>query len=330
MPNPSYAMDCRPPPLIARDPAMLRVVSEADRLAEFHTTTVLIEGETGTGKELVAQHIHHRSLRKDGPYIVVDCATIPSTLMEAHLFGHEKGSFTGADSTRKGLLELADKGTLLFDEISNLDERTQCTLLRFLETHEVNRIGNGRPERVDVRVIAASNQELERLVRSGEFRSDLYHRLTVGRIWIPPIRERRQDIEPLFDHFLSTWSEHHRRNVPSLTGEAEDILLSYQWPGNVRQIRNAAESMLVRARADQIESDLVLSFLLGLRFEQILKRATQYGGYLRDPKFLCNLIWTWRRTDGCVGTTADTLGVSKASVSRFVHFLELKELLYFT
>jgi transcriptional regulator with PAS, ATPase and Fis domain len=326
MPNPSYAMDCRPPPLIARDPAMLRVVAEADRLAEFHTTTVLIEGETGTGKELVAQHIHHRSPRKNGPYIVVDCATIPSTLMEAHLFGHEKGSFTGADLTRKGLLELADKGTLLFDEISNLDERTQCTLLRFLETHEVNRIGNGHPERIDVRVIAASNQELERLVRSGKFRSDLYHRLAAGRICIPPIHERRQDIKPLLDHFLSTWSKHHQRNVPSLTREAEDILLSHDWPGNVRQIRNAAEFMLIRAQADQIESDLVLSFLLGFRFEQILERATQYGGYLRDRTFLCNFIGTWQKTGGHVSTTADILGVSKASISRFVQTVGLREL----
>lgn len=326
MPNPSCAMDCRPPPLIARDPAMLRVVAEANRLAEFHTTTVLIEGETGTGKELVAQHIHHRSRRKDGPYIVVDCATIPSTLMEAHLFGHEKGSFTGADSTRKGLLELADTGTLFFDEISNLDERTQCTLLRFLETHEVNRIGNGHPERVDVRVIAASNQEVESLVRRGGFRSDLYHRLTVGRIWIPPIRKRSRDIEPLLYYFLSTWSEHHRKGMPSLTIEAKDLLLSYQWPGNVRQIRNAAEFMLIRAQAGQIESDLVLSSLLGFRFEQIVERATRYGGYLRDRAFLCNLIGTWQQTDGHVGRTADILGVSKASISRFVQSVGLREL----
>ncbi len=306
---------------------MLRVVAEADQLAAFHTTTVLIEGETGTGKELVAQHIHHHSPRKDGPFIVVDCATIPSTLMEAHLFGHEKGSFTGADSTRKGLLELADTGTLFFDEISNLNERTQCTLLRFLETHEVNRIGNGHPERVDVRVIAASNQEVENLVRRGGFRSDLYHRLTVGRIWIPPIRKRSRDIEPLLYHFLSTWSEHHRKKMPSLTREAKDLFLSYQWPGNVRQIRNAAEFILIRAQADHIESDLVLSFLLGLRFEQIVERATRYGGYLRDRAFLCNFIGTWQQTNGHVGRTADILGVSKASISRFVQSIGLREFL---
>ena len=220
-------------------------------------TTVVIEGETGTGKEVVAKTVHETSLRKDKPYVIFDCSAVPANLIESELFGHEKGSFTGAIMARQGLFEMANGGTIFLDELGELSPELQPKLLRVLETREVRRVGSTRPMRVDVRVIAATNRRLEEEVRAGRFREDLYYRLSVVRLFLPPLRERREDIALLAQHFLYTgrfnkdMDGNHR-----LKGINRDVLAAlraYDWPGNVRELLNVIERACSFAESDTIE-----------------------------------------------------------------------------
>ncbi len=213
---------------------------------------VVITGETGSGKELVARGLHDRSLRNDGPYVAVNCAAISEELLESELFGHEKGAFTGALRSHLGRFERADGGTLFLDEIGDMPLQTQAKLLRVLEEGTIERVGAEKEKRVDVRIIAATNLLLEKAVGKGRFRPDLYHRLSVLRIHLPPLRERREDIPPLVTHFLRLFSRKYQRQIHRLTPEALALLESYLWPGNVRELRNVLERVFVETQSEII------------------------------------------------------------------------------
>jgi DNA-binding NtrC family response regulator len=214
--------------------------------------SVVVTGETGTGKELVARALHDSSLRRDGPYVAVNCSAISEELLESELFGHEKGSFTGALRTHRGRFERADGGTLFLDEIGDMPLHTQTRLLRVLEEGVVERVGAERERCVDVRVVAATNVPLEQAVGRGRFRADLYHRLSVLRIHLPALRERSEDIPALVDHFLRQFSRKYRRTIHRLTSEAITLLQSYLWPGNVRELRNVLERVFIETRSEAI------------------------------------------------------------------------------
>jgi two-component system response regulator AtoC len=230
--------------VIGRTPQMLHVYKTIAKVADTKST-VLLCGERGTGKELVARSIHYNSLRNHYPFIPLDCASLVETLMESELFGHVRGAFTGALSTKKGLLEEADGGTLFLDEVSNLSLSMQTKLLRFLQEHEIKRVGETESIKVDVRVIAATNQSLDPLVKNGKFREDLFDRLNVVSITLPPLRERNEDIPLLANHFLHKFSEENKKSISHISPEALEILLQYSWPGNVRELEHTIERAVI-------------------------------------------------------------------------------------
>lgn len=232
--------------IVGQTEVMEEVLERVVQIASVDST-VLIQGESGTGKELVARGIHALSSRRHRPFIAVNVAALPETLLESELFGHEKGAFTGAASLRKGLFELANSGTIFLDEIGEMPPATQTKLLRVLEEREFRRVGGEDTLRVDVRVIAATNRSLRDEVQLGEFRRDLYHRLNVLRIELPPLRERREDISRLIEQFIREFSQQHDRPFRGIEPEALQILVGYSWPGNVRELRNLVESMVVLA-----------------------------------------------------------------------------------
>lgn len=237
--------------IIGRSQKMKEVFSLIQRVAKTDAN-VLVLGESGTGKELVARAIHYCSLRADNPFIPIDCTTIPSELMESELFGYEKGAFTCAYETKVGLIEMANKGTVFFDEIGDLDATLQKKLLRFLQEKEFFRLGGKKKVEVDVRVIAATNRNLEESVAKGEFREDLYWRLNVISIHLPPLRERREDIPLLAEHFLQVFSEKNRKEVRGIDKEVLDVFLKYDWPGNVRELENVMERAVILCPYDSI------------------------------------------------------------------------------
>ena len=237
--------------LYGESEAVWEVLVKIEQIAPV-SSTVLIEGESGTGKELVARAIHRLSPRRNKPFIAINVGALPETLLESELFGHEKGSFTGAAERRIGRFELADTGTIFLDEIGDVPPSTQVKLLRVLEEREVTRVGGTQPIKVDVRVIAATNSALRENVERGLFRSDLYYRLNVLRMYLPPLRERREDIVLLVRRFVQQFSEEHDREFRGISPEAMQALTSYGWPGNVRELRNLVESMVVLAHGREI------------------------------------------------------------------------------
>jgi Nif-specific regulatory protein len=238
-------------------------------------STVLICGESGTGKELVAQSIHRSSPRASRPFITINCAAIAENLLESEFFGHEKGSFTGAHVQRKGKLELADGGTVFLDEIGELAPALQAKLLRVLQEHKFDRVGGDRPIRVDIRVIAATNRDLERAIAQGTFREDLFYRLNVVPLRIPPLRQRREDISPLANWFVRKFSEQTGRNVTGLSREARAILTTYDWPGNVRELQNVIERAVVMGSTDVISPDDLSDLLPDIEAPE----AEESGGF---------------------------------------------------
>jgi DNA-binding NtrC family response regulator len=237
--------------IIGQSPVMQEVF-ETIKQVSTSRVTVLIQGETGTGKELVAHAIHQLSPRTRNPFIAVHCASLSETLLESELFGHEKGAFTGASERRRGRFELADGGTLFLDEIGELDAGTQVKLLRVLEERQFERVGGQVPLEVDVRLIAATNKNLRQMVEEGTFREDLFYRLYVVAVDIPPLRERMGDIPLLIQHFLTTLAEENGKTVEGLTPEARSALMHYAWPGNVRELRNVLERMVVLSRGNRL------------------------------------------------------------------------------
>lgn len=232
------------PEIIGKSKAMQEIFYIMEMVAESNAN-VLITGESGTGKELVARAIHRRSLRKNKPFIIVDCTTIPENLLESELFGHEKGAFTGATDRKIGLIELANEGTVFLDEIGELPLSLQKKLLRFLQDREIQRIGGTQRIKVDVRVISATNRDLEKAVAEGTFREDLFWRLNVVRINLPPLRERKEDIPLLVNHFLYKFSKENNKPIPQLEPEVMEALLNYDWQGNIRELANVIERSVV-------------------------------------------------------------------------------------
>ncbi len=230
--------------VVGKSPQMLQIYKTIAKVADSKST-ILIYGERGTGKELIARSIHYNSNRNHRPFIPVDCASLVETLMESELFGHVRGAFTGAHSTKKGLIEEADGGTLFLDEIGNLSLSVQAKLLRFLQEHEIKRVGGTENIKVDVRVIAATNQPLEPLIKANKFREDLFDRLNVVSISIPPLRERKEDIPLLANYFLRRFSQENQKNVSHISPEALEILTQYSWPGNVRELEHAIERAVI-------------------------------------------------------------------------------------
>jgi Nif-specific regulatory protein len=232
---------------------MRQLYEEMARVAGT-TTTVLIRGESGTGKELIAQAIHYHSPRAKKPLVKVNCAALPETLVESELFGHERGAFTGAQARKKGRFELAHGGTIFLDEIGELSPSIQVKLLRVLQEREFERVGGTEPVRTDVRVIAATNRDLEKALANGGFRDDLYYRLNVFPIFIPPLRERKSDVLPLADHFAEKYAREHGKTIKRISTSAIDMLASYHWPGNVRELENTMERAVLMADGEVIHA----------------------------------------------------------------------------
>ena len=230
--------------VIGQTPPMVQVYKTIAKVADTRST-VLLYGESGTGKELIARSIHYNSSRNQRPFIPVDCASLVETLLETELFGHVRGAFTGAVVARKGLFEEADGGTIFLDEVANISLSMQTKLLRFLQEHEIKRVGGTESLKVDVRIVAATNQQLEPLVKDGKFREDLFYRLHVVTITLPPLRERKEDIPLLANHFTQKFSEEYKKSISHISPEAFEILNQYSWPGNVRELENTIERAVV-------------------------------------------------------------------------------------
>ena len=238
--------------IIGKSEKLTKMMSTIEQVAPTKAT-VLITGESGVGQELVADALHSLSDRKDGPFIKVHCASLSANLLESELFGHEKGSFTGAVSQKKGRFELANGGTIFLDEIGEIDANTQVKILRVLQEREFERVGGTQTIHTDVRVVAATNRNLEEEVKKGNFREDLYYRLNVVHIEVPPLRERKEDIPLLLNSFLNEFNSENSKNIEGFTPQARKLLCSYSWPGNIRQLRNSIESAVVLSRGKLID-----------------------------------------------------------------------------
>jgi Nif-specific regulatory protein len=250
--------------IVGKSPAM-REVFRLTKLVAPTPASVLIVGETGTGKEMIARALHRLSPRADGPYVRVNCGALAESLLESELFGHVKGAFTGAIDNKTGRFEAAHGGTLFLDEISSMSAKLQVKLLRVLQEKEFERVGESRTIRVDTRVVAATNQHLEDEIADGHFREDLYYRLNVVPIYLPPLRERREDVEALARYFLTRHSEQHRREPPDLTPEVLAVLQAHDWPGNVRELENLMERALVLANGGLLRPELLATPGRGMR-----------------------------------------------------------------
>jgi len=265
--------------IIGRSPAMVRLLETVAQVAPSEAT-ILITGDSGTGKEMIAGAIHFNSPRKDGPFVKINCAAITETLLESELFGHEKGAFTGAYRKKEGRFRQAHGGSLFLDEISEMSLAMQVKLLRVLQEREITRVGGEEVIKVDVRIIAATNKDLLEEIEEGRFREDLYYRLNVVTLSMPPLRERREDIPLLAQHFLEVFSETNRKKIKGFTPQAMDRMLKYDWPGNVRELMNGVERGVVLSRADYLdEQDLPM----------ILKDASLSGESLAKDAFLADM-----------------------------------------
>ncbi|MBI4377519.1 MAG: sigma-54-dependent Fis family transcriptional regulator [Nitrospinae bacterium] len=249
--------------IIGESESITKVIGDAKKVANSKATT-LIYGESGTGKELIARLIHNQSPRREKPFLIINCGAIPETLLERELFGHEKGAFTGADQRKIGLFEVADGGTLFLDEIGETTPAMQVKLLRVLQEGQFFRIGGTAPTTVDVRIIAATNREIEKDIESGRFREDLFYRLNVIRINIPPLRERKEDIPLLVKYFLEKKSSENYKPVPIVTKEAMDVIINHPWHGNIRELENAIERAIVIGDGKEIKvENLPLDIIKG-------------------------------------------------------------------
>jgi two-component system, NtrC family, response regulator AtoC len=241
-----------PPKIIGESRHMKHVLEMMSRVAKSEASTVLIQGESGTGKELVAKWIHYESSRADKPFVAINCAAVPATLLESELFGYEKGAFTDAKSQKKGLFEVADGGTVFLDEIGDMELSMQAKLLRFLEDRTFRRIGGSKVITVDVRIVSATNKDLIKAVEEKIFRNDLYYRLQVIPIFLPPLRERREDIILLANYFIDSFNKEFNKGVKAISGMAEKLLIEYDWPGNIRELKNVIERAIILGNEDTL------------------------------------------------------------------------------
>jgi DNA-binding NtrC family response regulator len=240
------------PNMIGNSKHMKNILAMMDKVSKSEASTVLIQGESGTGKELVAKWIHYNSNRADRPFVAINCAAVPATLLESELFGHEKGAFTDAKSTKKGLFELADGGTIFLDEIGDMEIGMQAKLLRFLEDRTFRRIGGSKIISVDIRIVSATNKELLKAIEEKSFRNDLYYRLQVIPIFLPPLRERKEDIISLANFFVETYNKEFNKHVKGISGMAEKMLTDYNWPGNIRELKNVIERAIILGNDDTL------------------------------------------------------------------------------
>jgi two-component system, NtrC family, response regulator AtoC len=259
--------------MIAVSPAMKQVLAFSRRVAQSEVSTILLEGESGTGKDILAQFLHYYGRRHEGPFVALNCAAIPETLLESELFGYEKGAFTDARAAKAGILEIASGGTIFLDEIAEMPLTIQAKMLRVLEEQRFRRLGGVRDIQVDVRVVAATNRKLTEAIEDGRFRLDLYYRLNVIQISLPALRERREDILPLAEHFIQMYNGKFKRNIQGLSHAAAAALMSHSWPGNVRELRNVIERAMVLEESDRIQmSSLYIATSSG-----VLSRPTAQG-----------------------------------------------------
>ena len=313
--------------IVGNHPVIQKIIQLISQVASTKAT-VLIQGESGTGKEIVARAIHYQSDRSSKPFVVINCAAIPSNLLESELFGHEKGAFTGAIKTKKGRLELADQGTLFLDEIGEMPKELQVKILRVLEEQKFQRVGGTEDVEVDNRIIAATNKDLKQAVEAGSFRDDLYYRLNVFALSIPPLRERKEDIPLLVDHFLKK----HRDMFKSKAVEASDgalkILMDYPWPGNVRELENTLVRAMILCRGDTIHSeDLPEELRQGERREeikipagreelkQLKKQAQQKAKEEIEKNFVIEAL---RRGEGNILRSAERVGMDRRQFQNLV------------
>jgi len=292
--------------IIAKSAKMQRVI-EVIKIVAKSNATILITGESGTGKELVARAIHSQSPRRDRPFIAVSCAALPESLLESELFGHEKGSFTGAYTQKKGKFEIANRGTLLLDEIGEMSANIQVHLLRVLEEKEFTRVGGNELVKVDVRVISATNKDLKQAVGNGEFREDLYYRVNVVTIELPPLRDRKEDVPLLAQHFLKKFAVENQKEINGFSADATDFLFKYDWPGNVRELENTIERAVILARGPSIQvSDLPQGDLLTVG-------SAPQGEVLREVE-KNHILKTLIETRGNYSQAARILGISRMTL----------------
>jgi len=313
---------------IVGDSPPMQHVFDIVRQAAPSSATVLIQGPSGTGKELVAHAIHRLSNRAKGPFIAVHCAALSPTLLESELFGHEKGAFTGAVARRKGRFEMADGGTLFLDEISEIDPATQVKLLRVLEERRFERVGGVESVEVDIRLIAATNRDLKELIAQGKFREDLFFRLNVVDIFLPPLADRAGDIPLLCDHFLRECAERNGRPVPGITPDALNLLTAYSWPGNVRELRNTIEKMVVLGRGEKITARDIPAVVREIGRERLpgLRVASQPdGGSLADTERE-KILAVLRKQKGNRTRAAIELGISRRTLHRKLNEYKKQEL----
>ncbi len=297
------------PQMVAQSNEMKKVCRLISKVAKTDTTVLLL-GESGTGKELVASTIHRESHRKDGPFVVVNCAALPETLIESELFGHEKGAFTGAHKPKPGKFELASGGTIFLDEIGELPPQAQAKLLRVLQDGTFERLGGTRTLRTDARVIAATNRDLEKDVKGGRFREDLYWRLKVVPIYIPPLRERKEDILPLAEFFLKRFNEKHGRKL-SLSHRARAALLRYDFPGNVRELENLMERLVTLAEGPRIEIEDLPEEVRAYFSEAPSETSLQTIIEQAEREHIIKVL---KSTDGNRTRAAELLGVSRKTL----------------
>jgi two-component system nitrogen regulation response regulator NtrX len=273
---------------------------------------VLITGENGTGKELVACAIHENSPRSDRPFVKLNCAALPKDLIESELFGYEKGAFTGATTRKLGKFELADGGTLLLDEIGDMSLDTQAKLLRVLEEEEFEKLGGKRPIKVDVRVISSTNKNLQEEIKNGHFREDLYHRIAAMPISVPPLRERKEDIKPLVEHFLDMFCQENNRPTKEFTEGAIRVLMSYDWPGNVRELKNLVERLVIMAEGQVIDENDIKPLVSEVRVAAGERPLSELTGEFERSLILSEL----NKTGWNVSKAASRLGIDRANLHR--------------
>lgn len=297
--------------IIGKGPKMKELFETLAMVAPTEATVLLL-GESGTGKELVANAIHQNSPRRDKPYVKVNCAALPETLLESELFGHEKGAFTGALYTKKGRFELADGGTIFLDEIGEMSIPTQTKILRVLQEREFEPVGGTKTVKVDVRIISATNKDLEEEVQRGRFRDDLYYRINVVPITIPPLRERKEDIPLLAEHFLRIYSEKNKRMIKDFEPRVMDAFMRYGWPGNVRELENIVERTVIMGRGDMIALEDLPPTIVGSQQEED-RTTPPTATALRDVEREA-IIRTLHQTGGNRTKAADILGITRKTL----------------
>ena len=312
--------------IIGASDELNKVLERVEKVA-IRDTSVLITGESGTGKELIAQAIHYNSPRKDRKFLAINCGALPESLLESELFGYKKGAFTGAKENRQGLLEAADGGTLFLDEAGNLPMNVQKTLLRFLQEQEFHRIGDTTPTRVDVRILSATNSDLKAAVKSGQFREDLFYRLNVVNVHLPPLRERKKDIALLAAHFIALQNKKFGTRVKGLSPESLEAICEYSWPGNVRELKNVIEASLAMENGDYLSLPVLAQFIDIADVVPDAVCTDEEGEYSRalsrfEMDYLKGLL---RKNKGNIEAAAREAGMNMATIYRKIKKYNLKK-----